>query len=166
MQAMIAARELLDPTAFAENLGWTRQALSKALAANRIFFVELDGARYYPAFFTDSQYEMRQLEAVTKLLRDLLGGTKLQFFLKGKDEAFATAEPLSLNTTRWGKRCRHRSGLAHCARHSRGCKAHQCDCCNQPKERTAAATAVFTCCRWAKHVAPTPEQVAFWKAEP
>lgn len=82
--AMVAKGELLDPAEFAERLGWTRQALSKALAANRVFFVEHGRNRYYPAFFADPRYERRQLEAVAKVLGDLPGGAKLQFFLNPK----------------------------------------------------------------------------------
>ena len=81
LQEMIAKRELLDSAAFAKKLGWTAQALSKALAANRVFFVELGHTRYYPAFYADSRQERRHLETVTKLLGDLPGGAKLQFFL-------------------------------------------------------------------------------------
>lgn len=78
---MIRKRELLESAVFATRLGWTRQALSKALAARRVFFVEHQGARYFPAFYADKRYDRRHLEAVTKLLGDLPGGAKLQFFL-------------------------------------------------------------------------------------
>ena len=78
---MIRKRELLESAAFATRLGWTRQALSKALAARRVFFVEHQGARYFPAFYADKRYDRRHLEAITKLLGDLPGGAKLQFFL-------------------------------------------------------------------------------------
>lgn len=78
---MIRERELLESAAFATRLGWTRQALSKALAARRVFFVEHRGARYFPAFYASKRYDRRHLEAITKLLGDLPGGAKLQFFL-------------------------------------------------------------------------------------
>jgi hypothetical protein len=93
LQSMIAKGELLDPVAFAERLGWTRQALSKALASNRVFFVEHGRTRYYPAFYSDPRYERRQLEAVTKLLGDLPGGGKLQFFLNPRG-SLSRATPL------------------------------------------------------------------------
>lgn len=82
--SMVARRELLEPAAFTALMGWSRQALSKALAAHRVFFVEHKGARYYPSFFGDSRYERRQVEAVTRILGDLPGGAKLQFFLNPK----------------------------------------------------------------------------------
>ena len=39
--------------------------------------------RLYPSFFADSAYERRQLAAVTKLLKELDGFTKWQFFVTG-----------------------------------------------------------------------------------
>lgn len=81
---MVARGELLDATAFAARMGWTRQALSKALAARRIFFIEHAGVRYFPAFYADPQNERRHLEAVSRLLGDLPGGAKLQFFLNAR----------------------------------------------------------------------------------
>lgn len=78
---MIRKRELLESAAFAARMGWTRQALSKALAARRVFFIEHQGARYFPALYADKRYDRRHLEAITKLLGDLPGGAKLQFFL-------------------------------------------------------------------------------------
>lgn len=77
---MVRKRELLESAAFAARLGWTRQALSKALTARRVFFVEHRGTRYFPAFYADKRYDRRHLEAITKLLGDLPGGAKLQFF--------------------------------------------------------------------------------------
>lgn len=83
-RAMISRKELLESVQFADALGWTRQALSKALAAHRVFFIDHEGARYFPAFYADPRYERRQLEAVTKLLGNLPGGSKLQFFLNAR----------------------------------------------------------------------------------
>lgn len=72
---------LTDSAKLLADLGWTRQSLSKALKAHRIFFVEWAGTRYYPAFFADQKYERGHLEAVSKALGPLPGGSKLQFFL-------------------------------------------------------------------------------------
>jgi hypothetical protein len=71
---MVRKGELLESAAFAARLGWTRQALSKALSAHRVFFIEHRGTRYYPAFYADKRYERRYLEAITRLLGDLPGG--------------------------------------------------------------------------------------------
>lgn len=75
---------LISAAQIAARLGWTRQALKKALAARRVFFVELRGQRLFPSFFTESRYERKQLEAVSKILDDLPGGSKLQFFTMPK----------------------------------------------------------------------------------
>lgn len=78
---MIRKHELLESAAFASRLAWTRQALSKALTARRVFFIEHQGTRYFPAFYADRRYDRRHLEAITRMLGDLPGGAKLQFFL-------------------------------------------------------------------------------------
>ena len=77
-QTLVTSAELL------ERLDWSRQALSKALTANRVFYVEHKGTRFFPAFFADSKYERKQLEAVSKILGELPGSAKLQFFLTAK----------------------------------------------------------------------------------
>jgi hypothetical protein len=78
---MVRARELVASADFLKELGLSKQALSKALGANRIFYVDLRGQRYFPAFYVDPMYRRTQLEAVTKELGNLPGGAKLQFFM-------------------------------------------------------------------------------------
>lgn len=80
-RAMISKGDLLDSVAFADRMAWSKQALSKALASHRVFFVEFEGTRYFPAFYADPNQERRHLEAVTKIMGDLPGSSKLQFFL-------------------------------------------------------------------------------------
>jgi hypothetical protein len=75
---LIKAKELM------EQLGWTRQALSKARKAQRVFSVEIKGDNYYPSFFADPRYERKHLEAVSQTLGDLPGTSKLQFMLTPK----------------------------------------------------------------------------------
>jgi len=76
---MIATGDLLDPAAL-ERLGWAPHRLRKALAAQRVFFVERDGIQYFPAFFADPRYDSRQLGDVNKALGDLDGLSKLLWF--------------------------------------------------------------------------------------
>lgn len=80
----IKTQELLDSSNFTKRLNWTRQALSKALRANRVFFLEARGDRYFPAFFTDPRHERRHLEAVSRVLGDVPGGGKWLFFTTPK----------------------------------------------------------------------------------
>jgi hypothetical protein len=81
LEQMVHRGELLPSTEFIAKLGLSKQAVSKAVGANRMFYVDYKGDRYFPGFYADPMYPRAQLEAVTKLLGDLPGGAKLQFFL-------------------------------------------------------------------------------------
>jgi len=78
---MVRQGELLASAEFIVQLDWSRQALSKAVGSNRVFYVDFKGERYFPAFYADPAYQRSQLEAATKVLGELPGGAKLQFFL-------------------------------------------------------------------------------------
>jgi hypothetical protein len=80
----VRSKQLLPSQGFIEQLHWTRQALSKALLANRVFFLEVLGERYFPAFFADPRHERRHFEAVSRTLGDLPGAAKWQFFTTPK----------------------------------------------------------------------------------
>lgn len=81
LRKLVSQEKLIEPTKFTELMGWKgRAGLSKALTSHRVFFVEVGGSRYYPAFYADPKYTRKQLEATTKLLGDLPGSAKLQFF--------------------------------------------------------------------------------------
>lgn len=84
MRKMVQERALLDSASFVERRSVTRQALSKALKSHRVFYVELDGLRYFPSFFLDTRLERRQVESVSKALGELPGASKLQFFVTKK----------------------------------------------------------------------------------
>lgn len=72
--------QIVDSAEFQRRAGITRQALSKAVAARRLFYLEFGGRRGYPAFFLDPAHSRAELEAVSKLLGDVSGGTKFAFF--------------------------------------------------------------------------------------
>lgn len=78
--SLLASGELLKSTEFLARLGWTRQALSKAVLTHRMFYVEVDGIRAYPAFYLDQQYKRKDVESVTRSLGGLSGGSKWIFF--------------------------------------------------------------------------------------
>ena len=65
-------------------LNISRQALSKAVKAQRLFAVEAGGERLYPAFFGDADLDRRQLERVAKELGELPGWQKWEFFTTPK----------------------------------------------------------------------------------
>jgi hypothetical protein len=84
MEKLVKQGELLPPGPFAERIHFTRQALSKALKAGRVFFLEVKGDRFFPAFFAEPRYERKQLEQVSRLMGELPGSAKWQFFVTPK----------------------------------------------------------------------------------
>lgn len=83
-RALLRKGALLESAAFLERAGFSRQALSKAVGARRLFYVEVGAIRGYPAFYVDPKLQRKQLEAVCKLLGDLPGGSKWLFFTTPK----------------------------------------------------------------------------------
>lgn len=83
-QTLVSERKLLLATEVWRCLGITRQALSKALAAGRIFTVDVGARRYYPAFYVHGDFDREALERVTQLLGNLSGWSKWQFFTTPK----------------------------------------------------------------------------------
>ncbi|WP_427914112.1 hypothetical protein ACPWT1_03935 [Ramlibacter sp. MMS24-I3-19] len=80
VRRMMDKGDLLEEAMFIKRLGWSSSRLAKAVAAHRVFFVNHDGKRLYPAFYGDPAYDRRQLYSVTRTLGDLPGQAKLQFF--------------------------------------------------------------------------------------
>ncbi len=84
-EAMIHRGQLVPPAEFQQLMGWaTRQAVWKAVENHRVFYLAHKAERYFPTFYSDTAHDRRRLGAVTKLLGDLPGGSKLQFFLTRK----------------------------------------------------------------------------------
>ena len=71
---------MLGAQEFAARLRWGDRALNHALAANRVFVVDCQGVRLFPAFYADPQYKRQQLEEVSRTLGALPSGSKWQFF--------------------------------------------------------------------------------------
>lgn len=83
-QVLVAERKLLPAAEVWRGLGITRQALSKALSAGRIFTVDVGARQYYPAFYLGGDIDRRALERVSQLLGSLPGWSKWQFFTTPK----------------------------------------------------------------------------------
>jgi len=82
---MIERGQLVTPLEFQRLMGWaTRQAVWKAVDSHRVFYLDHKAERYFPTFYSDPAYDRKQLEAVTQILGELPGGSKLQFFLTRK----------------------------------------------------------------------------------
>ena len=65
-------------------LGFTRQSLNKAVQENRMFYLQQGHRRYYPVFYADSRLSRPVLEDITRVLGDLDGAQKWQFFTRPK----------------------------------------------------------------------------------
>lgn len=84
MQGMLEGRSLVSAIKFSEDDGVSAGALQKACFEKRLFVVEMHGQLHFPNFYLDKRYNRRQLESVCKVLGDLAGGSKLQFFTTPK----------------------------------------------------------------------------------
>ena len=80
----IQAGDLVDAATFEHELRWSPLGREAALADGRIFCLDIDGTRYYPAFYYQAGAERRRFESVTRLLGALSSGSKWQFFANGK----------------------------------------------------------------------------------
>lgn len=75
---------LVDEAEFRQSLNWSAGEVAKAVADGTVFVVLQGGQQLYPSFFADASLKRRQLFAVTRMLADLDGFTKWQFFVTGK----------------------------------------------------------------------------------
>ncbi len=75
---------LVTQEALLTGLGISEQDLGTAVRTGRMFSLEIGTAQYYPAFYLSAAPYLRQLEAVTKMLGDLPGGSKWQFLTQPK----------------------------------------------------------------------------------
>ena len=78
------APHLVGADDFARSMGWSAGSVDKAVSAGTLFVVKQNGQQLYPSFFADGTLKRRQLIAVTRMLKDLDGFTKWQFFVSGK----------------------------------------------------------------------------------
>jgi hypothetical protein len=111
-RGLVARKELLPSGAVTDALGITRQALNKALRANRIFAVEVNGENYYPAFYADARLDRRKVEKVARTLGDLGGWSKWQFFSSPKGSLGGLAPLDALRKGKLSEVLRAASGFA------------------------------------------------------
>ena len=80
-QKDVASHSLLSGPELRARLEVTPQALSAALKARRLFALRGASGEYvYPAFFADPRHDRHTLEKVSKILGDLPGAAKWDFF--------------------------------------------------------------------------------------
>jgi len=75
---------LLNATVFRDVMGWSRQALSKALNEHRVFYVSRGSKRLYPSFFASTAYDSTHVQSVSRTLGALPGESKMLFFTAPK----------------------------------------------------------------------------------
>ena len=85
---------LVGEAEFEQSLNWSARSLAKAVASSAVFVVQQGGQQLYPSFFVDQSLKRCQLMAVTRMLKDLDGFTKWQFFVSGKG-SLGGATPLA-----------------------------------------------------------------------
>ena len=77
----VASHSLLSGPELRARLAVTPQALSAALKARRLFALRGASGEYvYPAFFADPRHDRHTLEKISKILGDLPGPAKWDFF--------------------------------------------------------------------------------------
>lgn len=77
-QVLITYRE------FANRVCWSAGQLNRALSMRSVFSVEIEGEQRIPAFLADPAFVLKEVRAVCRLLGDLSGSSKLQFFTSPK----------------------------------------------------------------------------------
>lgn len=75
---------LLNSTVFRDTMGWSRQALSKALREYRVFYISRGSKRLYPSFFASTTYDSAKVQSVSRALGALPGESKMLFFTAPK----------------------------------------------------------------------------------
>src|SRR4051812_17297363 len=81
---LLSAGAILSAAEFERRMGWSAHDVTLAERARRVFALESDNAKAYPAFYSDPRYAREQLEAITMALGDLPGGSKWVFFTTPK----------------------------------------------------------------------------------
>ncbi len=97
------ASTLLSQEAFANLRACSLDSLRQACDRHRIFCVTIDAAPLYPSFYVDRRFDQRQLEAITKVLGDLTGGSKWMFFTTPKGSLGSVTPLLALLEGRYAR---------------------------------------------------------------
>ncbi len=79
---LVAAGELVTSGDITARMHMSRQALSKAVNANRLFALQLQDEQYYPAFFADEHISRADLGRVCKVLGVIDNWEKYMFFTR------------------------------------------------------------------------------------
>ncbi|MFM0239839.1 MULTISPECIES: hypothetical protein [Paraburkholderia] len=83
---LVANAKLLHKSHFCAAIGFTPQKVDKEVAAHRIFSVDIDDERYFPAFFLVEQIRRKDLAKVVQTLHAMAGWSKWNFFTTPRSE--------------------------------------------------------------------------------
>ena len=84
-EELIDKGDLVPPVEFQKLMGWASlRTVWRATESRRIFYLPYEEECYFPTFFGIPAYDRKQVQAVTRVLGDLPGGAKLQFFVTRK----------------------------------------------------------------------------------
>ena len=78
-------------------VSWTTET------GQRIFYLTIDKVRLYPAFYVDPRFDRNELEAITRCMGGLAGGSKWQFFTQPKGSLGAVTPLTALLAGRFAK---------------------------------------------------------------
>ena len=118
---LLSEGAILSAAEFERRMGWSAEDVMQAERARRVFALESDNGKAYPAFYSDPRYALEQLEAITTALGSLPGGSKWIFFTTPK-RSLATPGRLTKNGRAQGTARTPLQALAQCdfeqARHT------------------------------------------------
>jgi len=83
-KAGLESGALTSESEFSTHANWPPEAIATQLADQGLFYLEIEGVRLYPTFYLDPRFDPQQLEAISKQLGSLSGGSKWQFFTTPK----------------------------------------------------------------------------------
>ena len=109
---LLSEGAILSTAEFERRMGWSAEEVTQAELARRVFALESDSGRAYPAFYSDPRYAREQLEAITMALGNLPGGSKWVFFTTPKG-SLATLGRMTKNGRGQGTARTPLQALAH-----------------------------------------------------
>lgn len=103
---------LVPEAEFVRRVARSSEAIAKAVAEGRLFFVVKEGRKLYPSFFLDKAYEKRHLAAVVKLLVGVDDLAKWLFFTTPKGSLGAVTPLAALQQRRFASVRKTAEGFA------------------------------------------------------
>lgn len=81
-QRLVDEKYIVPAEELAMALGVKPDSLQQAVAENRVFVLEVGPSKYFPAFYAHPAFRRQDLERVSRVLSNLSGWNKWQFFMR------------------------------------------------------------------------------------